>query len=196
MSDKKEVDSLDDLDIDTSDIFEDMSAEEITNMALERIKAEREEKRAKQEEKKRKQVLAQRTAKLSDDECYKAYDKLMREFPSYEPNAVVHPSHWTSNLVRVLNIIEYKHNVSHLANPSSILGEPESMSHIAIVKSHLSAAIFDDIWAQLKDFSTANPNFNLESVPAVKESLSYTEGNRYAFDEKAESSSDPAWGSW
>lgn len=186
---------LEELGIDLdSDAIMSMTAEELANMAIEKEKQAKEQARKEREERKRKEELARRLALLPEKDAYAEYSKLMRDFPNFD---MVDPNtHWTAHLVRILNITKYKHHVDLLANKSSIVGDIESVSNLAIVKSHLSRAVFDDIWSHLTDFVVENPMFEIQNEPVEKVAVSYSAGESYKLDENAETSSDPEWGSW
>ena len=171
-----------------------MTPEELANMAIEKEKEAKERARLEREERKRKEEQKRRLKLLSETEAYNEYTKLMMEFSNFD---LVDPNtHWTANLVRVMNAIKYKHSVDTLANPHTVIGDIESISNLAIVKSHLSLAVFDSIWNQMNEFVIHNPVFNLADEPLEKVAVSYADGSGHKLDETAETSSDPNWGMW
>ena len=175
-----------------SDPFLDLSSEEMAKVVSEKKKQEKERIAKEREEAKRKAALARRIALLSDGDAYTQYSKLMEDFQSYDDINV----HWTGNLVRILHIIKYKHSLETLANSHKIVGEIDDISYIAIVKSHLSLATFDDIWNQMREFVLDNPDFIYDNDSNEKVAISYVTDKSHKLDENAESSSDPAWGMW
>lgn len=175
-----------------SDPFLNLSPTEMANMAIEKKKQEKERIAKEREEAKRKAAIARRVALLSENEAYKQYGKLMEDFPAYDNLSM----HWSANLVRIMHVIGYKYEIGNLANPLKVVGDISSISHWAIVKSHLSIAMFDDIWNKLREFTLEYPDFSALSEPAEKVAESYVSESTYKLDENADSSSDPDWGSW
>jgi hypothetical protein len=186
-------DELLELGIDVmDDPFLNLSPEELANTMIEKQKAEKERKEKEREEKKRAALAAKRIALLNDNDAFNQYDKFIRDFPQFDDIDV----HWTGNLVRILHIIKYKHHVDNLANANKIIGDIESISYLAIVKSHLSIATFDDIWLQTRDYVLENPEATIEDAKVDKQAVAYVLERVYKLDESSETSSDPEWGSW
>lgn len=174
-----------------SDPFLDLSPEEMARVVSNKKLEEKQRKEKEREEAKRKAAIAKRMALLNENDAYNQYSKLMQDFPDYDDIDI----HWSGNLVRILHIIKYKHSLETLANAHKIVGEPEDISYIAIVKSHLSLATFDDIWNQMREFVLDNPTFDSKSGETEHIAVSY-KSESHKLDETAESSSDPAWGMW
>lgn len=175
-----------------SDSFLNLSSEEMADMAIEKKKQEKERLAKEREDKKRSAAIARRVALLNDNDAYNQYSKLMQDFPDYDDINI----HWSGNLVRILHTIKYKHSLETLANPHKIVGEIDDISYIAIVKSHLSIATFDDIWNQMREFVLDHPDFEIQNESIEKVAVSYATESTHKLDENAESSSDPDWGAW
>jgi hypothetical protein len=174
-----------------SDPFLELSSEEMAKVTAEKKREEKERKAKEREDAKRKAEVMRRIAHLNDNDAYNQYSKLMQDFPDYDDIDV----HWSGNLVRILHIIKYQHSLETLANSNKIVGEPEDISYIAIVKHHLSLATFDDIWNQMREYVLDHPEFVDDTKSTETVAVSYTDTS-HKLDENAESSSDPDWGRW
>lgn len=175
-----------------SDPFLDLSPEEMAKVVSEKKKEEKERVMKEREDRRRKAEVMRRIAHLNENDAYNQYSKLMQDFPDYDDI----DTHWSNNLVRILHIIKYKHSLETLANSHSIVGEIDDISYLAIVKSHLSLATFDDIWNQMREFVLDNPDYVYHNDSTEKVAVSYATEKTHKLDENAESSSDPAWGMW
>ena len=190
------ADDMEGLGLDVmSDPLLELSAEEMATAIEVKKRDAKIAKEKEREETKRKAAIAKRIALLSDVNAHSQYNRLMDEMPVFDESEI--GFHWSANLVRILNAIGYKHSVDNLANPQSILGDIESITYIAIVKSHLSLATFDHIYTQMSDYLIANPDFKIQNYNIEETTtIAYADTTKHKLDEKADSSADPNWGSY
>ena len=189
------LDDFDALGFDVmSEGFLEASPEELANRMIQKQKEIKDEKQKLREAAKIKAAIEARGRLLNEHEAYRRYSELMIDFPSFDDAGS--GNHWSSNLVRVMHEINYKHSVDTLANPHKVLGDIEAISCVAIVKSHLSVATFDHIATQMSDYLISNPGFNIADAVSIKTAASYTSDTAHKLDEKSESSAQPEWGSW
>lgn len=134
------------------------------------------------------------TRKATDEECEKAVEELIAEFPFLVKRA----THWSLSLISLIHKIQYRPSYSIVAFKKKY--DHTTVGDIGVVNTHLSPAVLHD----LKDFTRTWVANNPEKAHEVEErveiligdegSLSYVEHKTTI--EAAASVEKEGWASW
>ena len=132
--------------------------------------------------------------KASDEAC----SRVAREILDRYPGLVHLCSHWTMQLISIMNKIKYKPSRGLCANERMA---PHDFSPFVLVqKGHVSTAMLDDLLLKVDQWVADNPVFLEPSVEIVTSEdgtpIAYQANTEGEVETKSESKDKESWASW
>ena len=128
----------------------------------------------------------------------KACIRVVREILESHPGLVAITTHWTTQIISIMNRIGYKPPRGLCANERYAPSNPTPF--ILVQKGHISTAMLDDLKEKVGQWAAENPYFHVPDVEIVTSEdgnpVAYQISTEGEVESKSESKDKDGWASW